>query len=82
HECYFRSEHESFARKTGHTWTDRLVSIAKAAKPKRLLLTHVNPLDTAPERMLDEVKAGLDDEPITIELASDGLMIRPDSAAE
>lgn len=46
HECYFRDHEQEWALKTGHCWTSRAASIAKAANVKKLLLTHINPLAT------------------------------------
>ena len=45
HECYFRNEAASWAEETGHSWTDRVAEIASLSHPKKLLLTHVNPLE-------------------------------------
>lgn len=45
HECYFRNEASEWAQKTGHSWTDRVAEIAVLNSPKKLLLTHVNPLE-------------------------------------
>lgn len=59
HECYFTNESADWAVKTGHTWTGRLAKIAAAAQPKRLLLTHVNPLDADPDAMRKEVAKNL-----------------------
>ena len=71
HECYFSAEHSQWANKTGHTWTGRLADIAARALPKRLLLTHVNPLDPNPDAMLDEVFERLVGLRIDAELAND-----------
>ena len=46
HECYFRDSASEWALKTGHSWTSRVIEIVQASRPKRLLLTHVNPLET------------------------------------
>ncbi|MEO1616998.1 MAG: MBL fold metallo-hydrolase [Planctomycetota bacterium] len=75
HECYFGAEHRDFAEKTGHTWTGKLAKIAELCQPKRLLLTHVNPLDPAPEKMLAEVRQSLCESPIDISMADDGLVV-------
>jgi len=45
HECYFRNAAAQWAQKTGHSWTDRVVEIAILNTPKKLLLTHINPLE-------------------------------------
>ncbi|MGB7343144.1 MAG: MBL fold metallo-hydrolase [Pirellulaceae bacterium] len=44
HECYFDDSMEDWARMTGHSWTSRVAEIAAAAMPKKLLVTHINPL--------------------------------------
>jgi len=75
HECYFSAEHAEWAVKTGHTWTGRLVEIAAAAAPQRLLLTHVNPLDADPRSALDEVSTSLLGSGIEISLADDRAVI-------
>ncbi len=72
HECYFGEAMRDWAEKTGHTWTGRLVEIAAAATPRQLLLTHVNPLDEQPERMLAEVQRGLAGSAVGSRLAGDG----------
>lgn len=72
HECYFGSEMSDWAEKTGHTWTGKLAEIASAADPRQLLLTHVNPLDAEPEKLLAEVRRGLGQTKIATHLAADG----------
>ncbi|TWU42337.1 MBL fold metallo-hydrolase [Novipirellula artificiosorum] len=47
HECYFRDAHAEWAKKTGHSWTSRVAEIAKQVLPKKLLLTHINPMETS-----------------------------------
>ena len=44
HECYFDDSMADFAQKTGHSWTSRVAEVAARAKPKTLLVTHINPL--------------------------------------
>jgi len=44
-ECYFRDSAAQWAQKTGHCWTSRVAEVAKGMSPKKLLITHVNPLD-------------------------------------
>ena len=44
HECYFDDSMQKWAEKTGHSWTSRVTEVAIRAKPKKLLLTHINPL--------------------------------------
>lgn len=55
HECYFGAAMAQWAQKTGHTWTTRLGEIALGARPRRLLLTHANPLESDPESLRSEV---------------------------
>ncbi len=45
HECYFRDSAEKWARKTGHCWTSRLIEVTQACEPKKLLVTHINPIE-------------------------------------
>jgi len=45
HECYFSDRHKDWAIKTGHSWTSAVARLAADAAVKRLLLTHINPLD-------------------------------------
>ena len=61
HECYFRDASSEWAQKTGHTWTSRMVEVASGSKPKKLLLTHINPLETVDDPVdIAAVRAGLD----------------------
>ncbi len=53
HECYFDDSMIEWAKKTGHSWTSRVAEIASAVGPKKLVLTHVNPL--VGESMFGEV---------------------------
>ncbi len=75
HECYFLAESAAWASKTGHTWTGHLAEIAKASGPKKLLLTHVNPLSENPEEMRTELASFLGSDEIPVALASDGRRI-------
>lgn len=45
HECNFHDHQVEWAIKTGHCYLDRVAQISAAASPKRVLLTHVNPID-------------------------------------
>ena len=47
HECYFRDSGQHWAEKTGHCWTSRLADVINASRPKKTLVTHVNPLETS-----------------------------------
>jgi len=46
HECSFRDRERDWATQTGHCWTSRAAGIARSAGVKRLLLAHINPLET------------------------------------
>lgn len=46
HECNFRDEAEQWAIQTGHSWTSRVAEVAQNSQPKKLLVTHINPLET------------------------------------
>ncbi|EMI57985.1 beta-lactamase domain protein [Rhodopirellula sallentina SM41] len=45
HECNFHDHQVEWATKTGHCYLDRVATISQATQPKRVLLTHVNPID-------------------------------------
>lgn len=47
HECYFRDRDQAWAEATGHSWTQRVADVATATNPRRLLLTHLNPLEAS-----------------------------------
>jgi ribonuclease BN (tRNA processing enzyme) len=73
HECYFRDSAEEWARKTGHSWTSRVVDVANASKPKKLLLTHINPIETSEDPVdIDTIRERVDAEVI---LAADGMTL-------
>lgn len=73
HECYFRNEASEWAQKTGHSWTDRVAEIANLNTPKKLLLTHVNPLEHASDPVQsDLIRERIDAETL---IAEDGLEI-------
>ncbi len=58
HECNFRDEQAEWARQTGHSCTSEVARVAAAAGVGRLLLTHFNPLDLAPDPIsLDTARA-------------------------
>ena len=44
HECNFPDGQEDWAAKTGHSCTTPVAQVAAAARAKRLLLTHIDPL--------------------------------------
>ncbi len=55
-DSYFRSDQEDRAQASAHS-TPRLVAqLAKAARVKRLLLIHVNPLEPKPETLVEEAR--------------------------
>ena len=45
HECYFRDSAAEWAQKTGHSWSSRVAEVAANSQPKKLLITHINPLE-------------------------------------
>ena len=55
HECNFRNEDAEWTLATGHSWTDRVAEIARLSTPKKLLITHLNPLETVPDPVDSEV---------------------------
>ena len=75
HECYFASEQAEWALRTGHSWSGRVAEIISKSDPGQVLLTHVNPLDENPGRMLQEVVEKVGSSELTIELASDGMAL-------
>jgi ribonuclease BN (tRNA processing enzyme) len=73
HECYFRDSLEKFAIKTGHCWTSRLIEVVQKCRPKRLLVTHVNPLELASDPVdLERIRDAVDCEVV---LAEDDLSL-------
>ncbi len=63
HECYFRDSHQEWAKQTGHSWTGRVAEVAGRVRPRRLLLTHLNPLETAADPIdSDRIAAVFDGE--------------------
>ena len=73
HECYFRDDAEEWALKTGHSWTSRVAEVAAASKPKRLLLTHINPLEMSDDPIdIESIRARVESEVL---LAEDGMMV-------
>lgn len=73
HECYFRDSASEWALKTGHAWTSRVIEIVRASRPKRLLLTHVNPLETLADPIdAERMRDALDAE---VTLAEDHLIV-------
>ena len=73
HECYFRDDSAEWAQKTGHSWVARVIEVAQATRPKKLLLTHLNPLETSSDPVgIDQIRSQLDCEVI---LAEDELVV-------
>lgn len=71
HECYFRDTSAEWAQKTGHSWTSRVTEVATASEPKKLLLTHINPLERSDDPVdIATIRDQLDSE---VMLATDGL---------
>ena len=62
HECNFHSGQQEWAETTGHCWLTRVAEICRSTKPRRTLLTHLNPTD---ELQPDEL-VGHFDMPTTI----------------
>lgn len=81
HECYFQDSAEEFAVKTGHSWSSRVAQIAGKAKPRQLLLSHLNPLDHFPGESAEKTESGVEVEKIQrlvssqVILAADGLVV-------
>jgi ribonuclease Z len=58
HECYFTDNWGTWAEKTGHSCLTQVAQVAAEAKVGRLILVHVNPLDSAESAMpLHDVRA-------------------------
>ncbi len=73
HECYFRDSAAKWATKTGHCTTSRLIEVAQGCTPKRLLVTHINPLEESSDPIdLETIRSALDCEVI---LARDSLCL-------
>ncbi len=52
HECYLPDEYAESAKQYGHSFTTAVAELARAAQVKRLVLTHIHPLESA-EKPLD-----------------------------
>ncbi|TWT80040.1 ribonuclease Z [Planctomycetes bacterium CA13] len=73
HECYFRDSHAKWAEQTGHSWTSRVAEIAEQVQPKKLLVTHINPIETAQDPIdIDVIKRKCDADVV---LAEDELVV-------
>ena len=73
HECYFRDSASEWAIKTGHSWTSRVAEVAKASNPKKLLLTHINPLELSDDPV--DVQAIRQRVAAEVLLARDGMAV-------
>ena len=49
HECYFRDEMSEWAKETGHSYATPVVELATRAEVGRLIMVHINPLETGDE---------------------------------
>jgi ribonuclease BN (tRNA processing enzyme) len=73
HECYFRDESKNWAVKTGHCWSSRVAEVSNCSNPRKLLLTHINPLDTTDDPVsIESIRASVAAEVL---LAEDGKVI-------
>lgn len=73
HECYFPDSNSQWAETTGHSWTSRVVEVAKGSQPKQLLLTHLNPSEESlPESEVTKLRQQLDADVV---VASDHLCV-------
>lgn len=72
HECYFDDSLQEHAELTGHSCTTAVAELAQRVKPEKLILVHVNPLDS----MADPIGLPLAKSlyPAT-EMASDGMEV-------
>ncbi len=58
HECYFPDDRAEWAIKTGHSNTTPVASLAREAGVGRLILTHVDPLQSSDDPIgLDVARA-------------------------
>ena len=68
HECYFKDDQKELAKKTGHTYTSRMIEVLQSVRPERVVLTHLNPLDTSDDPVgLETIVAATDCEVILAE---------------
>jgi ribonuclease Z len=49
HECNFRDDQRELAEKTGHSWISAVLENAHRHGIQRLILMHINPLETDPD---------------------------------
>lgn len=68
HECYFTDSESEWAEVTGHSWTSRVAQVVKQSSPKKVLLTHLNPMqDGLPPSDLEAIRAQVVSEVIVAE---------------
>lgn len=73
HECYFRDEAAEWAIKTGHSWTSRVAEVAAKSNPAKLLLTHINPIETSDDPVdIDQIISRVKSD---VMLAQDGMSV-------
>ncbi|TWU60150.1 ribonuclease Z [Rubripirellula tenax] len=73
HECYFGDNASDWAKKTGHSWTSRVVDVASRSNPKTLLLTHINPIESSDDPVdVESIRRRLD---AKVVLATDEMVL-------
>ena len=77
HECNFRDDEQELAEKTGHSWTSAVLENAYQHGIQRLILMHINPLESDSDPMgLAEATSRLGSRtPAQILLANDSSII-------
>ncbi len=73
HECNFRNTEVDWAIHTGHSWTDRVAKVATLSNPKKVLITHLNPMHTTSDPINREIISTQLESPVL--LAEDGLEV-------
>jgi ribonuclease BN (tRNA processing enzyme) len=79
HECYFADDASGWAAKTGHSHTGQVLSLAREAGVKKLVLTHVDPRQTCDDPVSLATFRHLF--PNTV-IATDGMEIELSTASE
>ena len=73
HECNFRNVAEKWAIETGHSWTSRVAEVTRASQPKKLLVTHINPLETGDDPVdIESIRSNVN---CPCLVAEDGLVV-------
>ena len=75
HECNFREAQVDFAARTGHTDLGSLLRCLERHRPKRVLLTHFNPVDDDLSAELRQALVGTAYADSGLELAADEMII-------